>query len=111
MNRFRRAIFALLIAAILLWWLLPSSVPTLSSDSILVVDLQGAFVESNEAPLLLRLTSQAPRPFVSILSELRKAQRDVRIVAVLLRIRDLEIGWAKAQELRDAITELGAAGK
>ena len=35
-----------------------------------------------------------------------EAARDDRIGQVLITIRDLQIGWAKAQELRDAIRSL-----
>ena len=45
------------------------------------------------------------------LSELRKAERDDRIDHVLIVVRDLQVGWAKAQELRDAIRALRDAGR
>jgi protease-4 len=51
------------------------------------------------------------RPFASLLSDLAKAERDARLDAIVLRIRDLEIGWGKAQELRDAIASASARGR
>jgi protease-4 len=85
--------------------------PDVESGSALVLELRGEYVEAVESPLLVRLTREARRPFAALLSELRKAERDERIRAVVLRVRDLEIGWAKAQELRAAIAALGDAGK
>ncbi len=85
--------------------------PPVEPGSALVVTLQGRYVEVTEPPLLVRLTRQPRRPFVGLLSELRKAERDERIRSVIFRVRDLEIGWGKAQELREAISKLGAAGK
>jgi protease-4 len=57
--------------------------------------------------LLSRLAAKPPRPLASLLSDLAKAERDPRLAAVVLRVRSLEVGWAKAQEIRDAIARLG----
>jgi protease-4 len=46
-----------------------------------------------------------------LLADLAKAGRDDRIAAVVLRVRSLDIGWAKAQEIRDAIARLDAGGR
>jgi protease-4 len=48
---------------------------------------------------------------VGLLSQLNLAARDDRIATVVLRISDLDIGWGKAQELRDAIGRLSEAGR
>lgn len=85
--------------------------PTIASGSAVVLDLQGEYVEAPEAPLLSKLLGQHRVPLVSVLSELRKAARDPRVSTVILRIRALEIGWAKAQDLRDAILALQDRGK
>ena len=85
--------------------------PDIEAGSTLLVELSGEYGEAVEAPLLMRLVGEPQRPFLGLLSRLRLAERDERIAAVLLRVRDLEIGWAKAQELRDAIAALGRAGK
>lgn len=85
--------------------------PTIAPGSAVVIDLQGEYVEAPEAPMLARLLGQHRVPLVSVLSELRKAARDPRVATVILRIRSLEIGWAKAQDLRDAILALQDRGK
>ena len=48
---------------------------------------------------------------MSLLSELAKAKRDERLAAVVLRVRRAQLDWGMAQELRDAIGELRAAGR
>jgi protease-4 len=68
-------------------------------------------VEAPEAPLFAQLLGMHQRSFVGALSELRKAQRDERLAHVILEIGDLQIGWAKAQDLRDAIRDLREAGR
>ncbi len=85
--------------------------PTIASGSALVLDLEGTYVEAPEAPLIARVLGQHQVPLVSVLSQLRKASRDDRISTVVVRIRGLDIGWAKAQDLRDAILDLHSRGK
>ncbi len=110
MKRFRRVLLVLLVLIAIGWWLSPRG-PAIEQDSVLVVDLEGAYVESAEPPLFARLTSQPPRPLASLLSELAVAERDTRLAAVVLRVRSLEIGWGKAQEIRSAIERLGERGR
>jgi len=102
-------LIAVAAAAIASLWL--GRGPRIEDGSALVMELQGRYLESPGVPLIQRLLGERGQPFVSLLSELRKAERDERIASVVLRVRELEIGWAKAQELRDAIAALGAAGK
>ena len=110
MRWFRRVLVALVLGAFILW-LLSDSAPSVEPGSILVLDIGGEYAEEVEPPILSRLLGDGRRPFVSLLSELRKAERDDRLAAVVLRIRSLEIGWGKAYEIRDAIAGLGAAGR
>src|SRR4030095_4183394 len=90
MKRFRRVLLVLLVLIAIGWWLSPKG-PAIEQDSVLVVDLEGAYVESAEPPLFARLTSQPPRPLASLLSELAVAERDTRLAAVVLRVRSLTV--------------------
>jgi len=110
-RKLRRIVVAAALAGALLWWWLRGSGPGIEPGSILLVDLSGSFVEAAEPPLLSRLLGDSSRSFTALLSDLRKAERDRRIAGVLFRVRGLEIGWAKAQELRGAIQSLDAAGR
>jgi protease-4 len=111
MRRFRRVILLLAVAVLVVWLLFPTAGTNVTQGSILVLDLSGGFVEAAEPSILGRLLGDRRRPFVSLLSELAKAQRDERLAGVVLRIRRLDVGWGMAQELRDAIAELGEAGR
>jgi len=79
--------------------------------STLLFELSGDYVEAPDAPLLAQLLGIEQRSLLGTLSELRKAERDERIAHVVLVIHDLKIGWAKAQELRDAIGALREKGR
>ncbi len=111
MRRFLRLTLLLGVLAALAWYLLPAGGMRVEPGSILVVELAGEYVEAAEPSLLGRLVGDGRRPFVSVLSELAKAQRDERLAGVVLRVRRLQINWAMAQELRGAITDLSEAGQ
>jgi protease-4 len=83
----------------------------IAERSTLVVDLAGEYVEAPAASPLARLVGDQTRPFIGLLSLLRMAERDDRIATVVLRIQPLQIGWAKAEEIREAIGRLRAAGR
>lgn len=111
MRRFRRIVFVLALIALALWWLLPSRGPEIAPGSTLAFEISGEYVEAAEPPILARLLGDRRHSFIALLSELRKAERDERLAVVVLRVRDVEIGWAKAQELRAAILALRASGR
>jgi protease-4 len=111
MRRFRRILFVLALGVLALWWLLPRQGFVIHPGSALAIELSGEYIEAAEPPLLARLLGDGRSSFIALLSELRKAERDDRLAAVVLRVRDLEIGWAKAQELRAAIQGLRARGR
>ncbi len=113
MRIFRRFIImaAVLVALLMVFGLFSDPEVEVESGTTLLFDLSGVFVEAAEPSMVARLMGDSSRPFASVISELRKAERDDRLAVVILRIRDLGIGWGKAQELRSAIRALDAAGR
>jgi protease-4 len=109
MRRLRWWLFAGLLvalAAALLW----RGGASVEDGSWLVVDLEGEYVEADPSPLQ-RLFGRRARTLASQLSELGKAERDERLAGVLVRVRSLEVGWGKAQDLRAALLRLREKGK
>src|SRR5512134_2054077 len=100
MRRYRRLLLVALLIGVAAWVLLPSRGPRVEQGSILLLDLEGDYVEATEPSFWSRLLGEGRRPFVGILSELAKAQRDERLAAVVVRIRSLPIEWGMAEELR-----------
>ncbi|HEY5656406.1 MAG TPA: signal peptide peptidase SppA [Myxococcota bacterium] len=111
MRRLRKLILVAGLVALAVYLLLPRLEVSIEPGSILVLDLSGEYVEAAEPPLFSRLLAAPRRPFVSLLSELAKAERDERLAAVVLRLRGLQVGWGKAQELRAAIEDLANSGR
>jgi len=97
----------LALAAALLWR--GAGVP-IQDGSWLLFDLEGEYVEAEPSPLQ-RVIGRRAHTLASTLSELGKAERDARIAGVLVRVRSLDVGWGKAQDLRRAIQRLREKGK
>jgi protease IV len=91
-------------------WLISRTGAGIESGSWLVVDLEGQYVEG-EPPPLQRIFGRGGRGLASQFSELGKAERDERLGGVFLRVRGLDVGWGKAQDLRRAIVRLREKGK
>jgi len=86
--------------------------PSVSNNSVLVLNISGDLPDySYEDPTARLLGFRQPPSFTSLMTQLRKAKVDPRISAVLLDVRFPQIGWGKADELRDAIIDLKQSGK
>ena len=86
--------------------------PKVPDNSVLVLKVSGGlpdFVPENKWAKVFGI--QQPQSFSGLMTQLRKAKVDKRINAVLLDIEFPQIGWGKADELRDAIKEFRASGK
>lgn len=79
--------------------------------SVLIVELGGVYVDAPDPPVLARVLGHGFVPFARVRDLFVKAERDSRIERVVVKITPLEIGWAKAQELRTLITLLRDAGR
>jgi protease-4 len=106
-----RWIVGLALLLLILTWLVADRGPGVEPGTVLVMDLEGAYAETHATPYLARLFGVRGRPLIGLLSQLAKAERDDRLSAVLFRIRPLDIGWGKADELRAAIARIGEKGR
>jgi protease-4 len=111
MRALRRILVAIAVVLVLFAVWSPERGPDVADGSILMLDVEGEYVEAGAPPLLSRLLGARVRPFASLLSEIAKAERDERLSAIVFRIRPLEIGWGKAQELREAIRSASSRGR
>jgi len=111
MRAYRRLFVVLLVvvavAVVALLWNAPSVKP----GSVLQLDIAGSYVDEPSVPFTARLFGDRKSPLAGLLSELRKAEHDARLAAVVLRLGKLDVGWGKAQEIRDAVTALRTAGR
>src|SRR5262249_21760714 len=84
--------------------------PSIENGSYLHVRLEGSYAEQ-PADAVGRLVGEPPKTLIDVLESLHVAALDRRIAGILLEISPLEVGWAKAEDLRDALAAFKAAGK
>jgi protease-4 len=111
MGAFRRTLVVLLIVLIVAGVALLWKGPSVKPGSVLLLDIAGRYVDEPAVSFTARLLGERKTPLLALLSELRKAEHDSRLSAVVLRLRKLDIGWGKAQEIHDAVLALRTAGR
>jgi protease IV len=85
--------------------------PSIQDNSVLTLKVSGALPDYVPEDPFRRIFGPQPQSLGSLLAQFRKAKVDKRITAVLLDIDMSEAGWAKAEELRSAITDFRTSGK
>src|SRR5690242_2199528 len=89
-----------------------NSEPDVPNNSVLVVKVEGVLPDyANADELSARFFGAQTNSLSNLLLQLRKAKADNRIKAVLLDIGMVEAGWAKADEIRDAVADFRKSGK
>lgn len=110
--KWRRRLFLLaLILAGAYWLLRVQAVPSVPEGSYVLVDLQGDYPEVPPDGVLERLVGRPTLSMIDLVSVLHDAAEDNRIAGVLVRVRQLAVGWGKANEIREALLSVRAAEK
>ena len=111
MKKFLRYAIAMALLAALFWYVARGAGdPEIAEGAWLEVELSGRYVDG-PVPLLARLRGEPVSSLLSLTSELRKAARDARLAGVAFRVRSLDVGWAQAEEIRQALGQLSEKGK
>ena len=108
-RRFLLLVVLFLLAAV--FWVYSRKGPNIVERSILLVNLQGSYPETPPEGLFEKLLGPRENSLAELLRTLRKAAKDSRIRGVVARISGLDIGWAKANEIRDALFAFRQVGK
>jgi protease IV len=86
--------------------------PEVPSNSVLVLKVEGSLPDfSNADEISTRFFGAEPNSLSNLLLQLRKAKADKRVGAVLLDVGMVGGGWAKAEEIRDAVADFRKSGK
>ena len=88
-------------------WISRSRLP---EHSVLVLDLSGEIEDEPPRDLLAQWSARGPA-LPTLLLLLDMAGADSRVDGVLLKVGSLRVGYARLQELRDALAKLRASGK
>ena len=114
-SRRRLRWVALLVAVVIGagWWLLGSAGEIdIDEGSFVLVDIGGTYEERVPEDLVAQFSGgEGAASLIDLLLMLRAIKDDPRVSGVVARVRGLGIGWAKAQEIRDALGEIRRQGK
>jgi protease-4 len=85
--------------------------PSIRDNSVLALRVSGSLPDYVADDPFRRLFGGQPQSLSSLLAQFRKGKVDKRITAVMLDIDMSGAGWAKTEELRDAIADFRTSGK
>jgi len=86
--------------------------PEIPKNSVLVLKVEGQLPDfTNAGEFSSRFFGSDTNSLANLLAQLRKAKADKRVGAVLLDVGMVGAGWAKAEEIRDAVKEFRKSGK
>jgi protease-4 len=97
--------FALLLGA------LGQREPNIRDNSVLVLRVAGPLPDYVPDDPLRKLLGGPEESLSNLILQFRKAKSDKRIKAVILDINMSGAGWAKSEEIRDAIADFRSSGK
>jgi protease-4 len=85
--------------------------PSVPEGSYVLVDLEGDYPERAPDDVLSWIARSKQLSLLDLLLLLRDLREDERVAGVVLRVRSLGVGWAKGQEIRDALLAFRDSGK
>jgi protease-4 len=83
----------------------------IKAGSYLLLEVGGSYAEGPPQDLVGSLLHRRQRTLIDLLTMIREARVDKRIAGVILKVTGLEIGWAKIQDLRDALLDFKKSRK
>ncbi|MGH9968153.1 MAG: signal peptide peptidase SppA [Pyrinomonadaceae bacterium] len=85
--------------------------PSIRDNSVLALRVAGPLPDYVPEDPLRRFFGGTDQSLTNLLLQFRKAKADKRIKAIILDVDMSGAGWAKAEEIRDAITDFRSSGK
>jgi protease-4 len=106
-------VFLLFVIAAVVFASLETREPGIESDSVLSIELSGDLPEHQFMDFSLDFLSQGTTPMtmLDVRNLFQKAAADDRIRMIALYCEGLDVGWARAQEIRWNIEEFRKSGK
>ena len=106
---------ALVLVAILgiavLWIALSKGEPTIRDNSVLALRISGTLPDYSPDDPFKKIFGGPDQSLTGLVMQFKKAKVDKRIKAILLDVNMSGVGWGKAEEIRDAITDFRSSGK
>ena len=85
--------------------------PAIRDNSLLTLRVAGSLPDYTPDDPLKRFFGGPDQSLTGLVMQFKKAKVDKRIKAILLEVDISGVGWGKAEELREAITDFRSSGK
>src|ERR1041385_408248 len=104
-------ILVALIGVAVLWATLRRGEPSIRDNSLLTLRVAGSLPDYTPDDPLKKFFGGPDQSLTGLVMSFKKAKVDKRIKAILLDVNLSGVGWGKAEEIRDAITDFRQSGK
>jgi protease-4 len=95
----------------MLWAALRKGEPTIHDNSVLALRVAGSLPDYTPDDPFKKFFGGPDQSLTGLVMQFKKAKVDNRIKAILLDVDMSGVGWGKAEEIRDAITDFRSSGK
>jgi len=99
------------IGVVLIWSVFRRGEPTIRDNSLLTLRVAGALPDYTPDDPFKKFFGGPDQSLTGLVMQFKKAKADKRIKAILLDVNMSGVGWGKAEEIRDAITDFRSSGK
>jgi protease-4 len=100
-----------IIGVVLIWAMLRRSEPTIRDNSVLTLRVAGSLPDYSPDDPFKKFFGGPDQSLTGLVTQFKKAKVDKRIKAIILDVNMSGVGWGKAEEIRDAITDFRSSGK
>jgi protease IV len=104
-------LLVIVIGVVLIWTALRRSEPTIRDNSLLALRVAGTLPDYTPDDPFKKFFGGPDQSLTGLVMQFKKAKADKRIKAILLDVNMSGVGWGKAEEIRDAITDFRSSGK
>ena len=108
---FGALILMALVGVAVIWMAFSKGEPPIRDNSVLVLRVAGALPDYSPDDPFKKFFGGPDQSLTGLVMQFKKAKIDKRIKAVLLDVNMSGVGWGKAEEIRDAITDFRSSGK
>ena len=108
---FGALIIVVILGIAVLWAALQRSEPSIRDNSVLTLRVAGPLPDYSPDDPFKKYFGGPDQSLTGLVMQFKKAKVDKRIKAVLLDVNLSGVGWGKAEEIRDAITDFRSSGK
>jgi protease IV len=99
------------IGVVLIWTALRRGEPTIHDNSVLTLRVVGELPDYTPDDPFKKFFGGPDQSLSGLVMQFKKAKVDKRIKGILLDVNMSGVGWGKAEEIRDAITDFRSSGK